>query len=147
MSEMFRCPSCNEVIRTGQPVCQYCDSSIDGPTAHAEALKFQAAIDACAAANHIKSLNYAAPVLVLLDAALLFLWSNDEFFSSTRMRIGIGIMPFGSLAAAFGWFTKYGGLQTDDPDFPEAKQTVKQALILWAILSAIQVAVLWKSFQ
>jgi len=34
----------------------------------------------------------------------------------------------------------------DDPDFPEAKQTVKKALILWAILSAVHVAVLAKSF-
>jgi hypothetical protein len=147
MSEMFRCPSCKEVIRTGQPVCQYCNFSIDGPTAHAEALKFQAGIDACAAANHVKSLNYAAPVMLLLDAALLFLWSGDEFFSSTRMRIGISFLPFGSLAGAFGWFMKYGGLQTDDPDYPEAKQAVKNALILWAILSAIHVVVLWKSFQ
>jgi len=146
MSKMFRCPSCKEVIRTGQPVCKYCNFSIDGPTAHAEALKFQAGIDACAAANHIKSLNYAAPVLLLLDATLLFLWSGDEFFSSTRMRIGISILPFGSLAGAFGWFMKYGRLQTDDPDFPEAKQAVKKALILWAILSAIHVAVLAKSF-
>ena len=146
MSKMFRCPSCKEVIRTGQPGCQYCGSPIDGPTAQTEALKFQAGIDACAAANHIKSLIYAAPVILLLDAALLFLWSDDEFFSSTRMRIGISLLPFGSLAGAFGWFTKYGGLQTDDPDFPEAKQTVKKALILWTILSAIHVAVLVKTF-
>jgi hypothetical protein len=146
MSEMFRCPGCKEAPRTGQPVCQYCDSSIDVPTAHAAALKFQAGIDACAAANHIKSLNYAAPVMLLLDAALLFLWSDDEFFSSTRMRIGISILPFGSLAGAFGWFMKYGGLQTDDPDFPEAKQAVKKALILWAILSVIHVVVLAKTF-
>jgi len=147
MSEMFRCPSCKEVIRTGQPVCQYCDSSIDGPTAHAAALKFQAGIDACAAANHVKSLNYAAPVLLLLDAALMFLWSGDEFFSSPGLRIGSSILPFGSLAGAFGWFTKYGGLQTNDPDFPEAKQAVKKALILWMILSAIHVAVLVKTFS
>jgi len=146
MSKMFRCPSCKEVIQTGQPVCQYCGSSIDGSTAHAEALKFQAGIDACAAANHIKSLNYAAPVLLLLDATILFLGSDDEFFSSTSMRMSISILPFGSLAGAFGWFTKYGGLQTDDPDFPEAKQTVKKALILWAILSALQVAVLARPF-
>jgi len=145
MSKMFRCPSCKEVIRTGQPVCQYCNFSIDGPTAHAETLEFQAGIDACAAANHIKSLNYAAPVLLLMDAAFLFLWSGDEFFSSTRMRIYISILPFGSLAGALGWFTKYGGLQTNDPDFPEAKQAVKKALILWAILSAIHVAVLVKT--
>jgi hypothetical protein len=142
MSKMFRCPSCKEVIRTGQPVCQYCDSSIDAPTAQAEALKFQAGIDACAAANHIKSLNYAAPVLLLLDAALLFLWADDEFFSSTRMRIGVSLLPFGSLAGAFGWFTKYGGLRPDDPDFPEAKQTVKKALILWMIMSVIHIIVI-----
>ena len=147
MSKMFRCPSCKEVIRTGQPVCQYCDYSIDGPMAHAETLKFQAGIDACAAANHIKSLNYAAPVLLLMDIVLPFLWSGDEFLLTTRMRIYISLLPFGSLAGAFGWFRKYGALQTDDPDFPEAKQTVKKALILWTILSAIHVAVLVKTFS
>jgi hypothetical protein len=146
MSEMFRCPSCKEVIRTGQPVCQYCDSSIDGPTAHAAALKFQAGIDACAAANHIKSLNYAAPVLLLLDVVLPLLWSGDEFFPTTNTRLYISLLPFGALAGAFGWFSKYSGLQTDDPDFPEAKQAMKKALILWAILSAIHVVVLAKTF-
>ncbi len=96
MSEMFRCPKCKEVIRVGSPNCQYCNATIDEQTAHAEALKFQAGIDACAAAS--------------------------------------------------GWFTKYGSLQTDDPDFPETKQNVKKALILWLILSAIHVVVLTKVF-
>lgn len=141
---MFRCPSCKEVIRTGQPVCQYCNYSIDGPTAQAEALKFQAGIDACAAANHIKSLNYAAPVLLLIDVALPFLGSTDNPFMSPRMPIYASILPFGSLAGAFGWFTKYRGLQTDDPDFPEAKQVVKKSLIIWLILSAIHIVVLMK---
>jgi hypothetical protein len=144
MSQMFRCQSCKEVIRTGQPVCQYCNYSIDGPTAQAEALKFQAGIDACAAANHIKSLNYAAPVLLLIDVVLPFLGSTDNPFMSPRMPIYASILPFGSLAGAFGWFTKYRGLQTDDPDFPEAKQVVKKSLILWLILSAIHIVVLMK---
>jgi len=108
-------------------------------------LKFQTGIDARAAANHIKSLNYAAPVLLLLDVVLPLLWSGDVFFSTANMRIYISLLPFGSLAGAFGWFTKYGGLQTDDPDFPEAKRAVKKALILWTILSAIHVAVLVKA--
>jgi len=54
-------------------------------------------------------------------------------------------LPLGSLAGAFGWFTKYGGLQTNDPDFPEARQAVKKALILWTILSLIHIVVLAKT--
>src|SRR5262245_34167840 len=146
MSKMFRCPSCKEVIRTGQPVCHYCNCSIDGPTAHAEALKFQAGIDACAAANHIKSLNYAAPFLLLMDAAIPLFGLGDDFPSIPSMQMYISLLPLGSLAGAFGWFTKYGGLQTNDPDFPEARQAVKKALILWTILSAIHIAVLAKTF-
>jgi hypothetical protein len=142
MSQMFRCPSCKEVIRTGQPVCHYCNFSIDGPTAQAGALKFQAGIDACASANHIKSLKYGAPILLLIDIALPFLGSSDDFFSPPRTQIYVSLLPFGALAGAFGWFTKYGGLQTDDPDFPESRQAVKKALILWMILSAIHVIVL-----
>jgi hypothetical protein len=146
MSQMFRCPGCKEVIRTGQPVCQYCNFSIDGPTAQAESLKFQAGIDACASANHIKSLNYGAPILLLIDAAHPLFGLGDDFPSLPRMQMYVSLLPFGSLAGAFGWFTKYGGLQTDDPDFPEARQAVKKALILWMILGAIHFAVLAKTF-
>jgi hypothetical protein len=115
MSQMFRCPSCKEVIRTGKPVCQYCNFSIDGPTAQAETLKFQAGIDACASANPIKSLNYAAPVLLLMDIALLYSGSTDNPFMSPRMAIYASILPLGSLVAVVQWGVKYGALQTDAP--------------------------------
>jgi hypothetical protein len=146
MSEMFRCPTCKEVIRTCQPVCQYCDSQIDERAAHAGSLNFQAGIDACAAANQIKSLTYGAPVLLLIDLALPFFVSSDDFFLSSRTPMYASVLPFGALAGAFGWLTKYGGLRTDDPDFPEAKQAVKKALILWVILSVIHIVVLAKTF-
>ena len=137
---------CKEVIRIGVPTCQYCNSPIDRRVAHAEAMKFQAGIDACAAANHIKSLNYGAPILLLVDTVLPLIGSGDDFFSTPRAQIYASFLPFGVLAGAFGWFTKYGGLQSDDPDFPEAKRTVKKALILWLILSAIHIVVLTKMF-
>jgi hypothetical protein len=109
-------------------------------------LKFQAGIDACAAANHIKSLKYAAPLLLLMDIALQFSESTDNPFLPKGMPTYASILPLGSLAGAFGWFTKYGRLQSNDPDFPEAKQAVKKALILWTILSAIHIVVLSKTF-
>ena len=143
---MFRCPGCKEVIRTGQPVCQYCNYSIGGPTAQAEASKFQAGIDSCAAANHIKSLNYAAPVLLLIDVVLPFLGSTDNPFMSPRMPILASILPLSGLAAVVKWGAKYGVLQTDDPDFPEAKRAVKKALILWLVLTVAHIAVLAKTF-
>jgi hypothetical protein len=113
MSQMFRGPGCKEVIRTGKRVCQYCNLSIDGPTAQAEALKFQAGIDACASANHIKSLNYGAPILLLIDAAHPLFGPDDGFFTQPRTQLFISLLPFGAIAGAFGWFTKYGDLQTD----------------------------------
>jgi hypothetical protein len=111
-----------------------------------EAVKFQAGIDACAAANHIKSLNYGAPILLLVNAAPMIFGLSDDFFSSPRPQLYISILPLGALVAAFGWFTKYGGLQSDDPDFPEAKQAVKKSLILWLIMSAIHLVVLTRMF-
>jgi hypothetical protein len=86
MSQMFRCPSCKDVIRTDQLVCQYCNLSIDGATAHAEVMKFKAGIDACAAANHIKSLNYGAPLLLLLEGFLLFSGTGDHLYSQPRIQ-------------------------------------------------------------
>ena len=143
---MFRCPSCKEVIRTGQPVCQYCNSQISEQAAHAEALKFKAGINACAAANHIKSANYAAPVLLLIDLGFAFQGEIDFISAPRDFPIYASALPLGALAGALGWLTKYGGLQTDDPDFPEAKKAVKKALILWAILCAIHIIVLAKAF-
>jgi hypothetical protein len=112
---MFRCPSCKELIRAGKPVCQHCNFSIDGPTAQAETLKFQAGFDACASANPIKSLNYAAPVLLLMDIALLYSGSTDNPFMSPRMPIYASILPLGALVAVVQWGVKYGALQTDAP--------------------------------
>jgi hypothetical protein len=37
-----------------------------------------------------------------------------------------------------------GGLQTDDPDFRDARQAVKKALILWLVLTVVHIAVLAK---
>jgi hypothetical protein len=146
MSEMFRCPNCKEVIRTGEPVCQYCKSQDDEQAAHAEALKFQAGIGACAAANHIKSLIYAAPVLPLIDLGFVFYGSSNVLFVPPSFPIYASFLPIGSLAGALRWLTKYGGLKTDDPDLPVAKKSVKKALILWTIMSAIHIAILAKTF-
>jgi hypothetical protein len=55
-------------------------------------------------------------------------------------------LPFGTLAAVYGWLSKYRKLETDDPDFPEAKQAVKKALIFWIVLSAIHILFLINLF-
>jgi hypothetical protein len=44
--------------------------------------------------------------------------------------------------AVVQWGAKYGALQTDDPDFPEAKRAVKKALILWLVLTIAHITVL-----
>ena len=56
----------------------------------------------------------------------------------------IGVIPLGSIVAVVQWLTKYGALQTDDPDFLEAKRAVKKALILWLVLTVTHIAVLAK---
>ena len=145
MSQMFRCPKCKEVIRTGVPSCQYCNTTIDDSLARLEAVKFQSGIDACAAANHIKSTIYAAPFLLAVDLVLPLLRS-DDFSSRPNFHLYFSLLPLGSLVAAFGWFTKYGGLQSDDPDFPEARNAAKKTLILWLILSAIHIVVMTKTY-
>lgn len=65
---------------------------------------------------------------------------------SPRMPIYASILPLGSLVAAIKWGAKYGALQTDDPDFQEAKRAVKKALILWLVLTVVHIAVLAKTF-
>jgi hypothetical protein len=134
MGEMFRCPNCKEIIRIGADSCSYCSAPIDGRLALLEAQKFKAGVDACAAANIIKSANVGAPLLLGLQVYF--------FFDPSEWRMRSFLLPVGALAGAIGWFVKYGGLRTDDPDFPEAKQAVKKSLLLWAATTIVSLALL-----
>lgn len=126
MGQFLRCPTCQEVIRLGTSVCQYCSAEILHTTAQKAAEQFEQITQACASANNIKTMNAAAPILLLAYGGNALL----EWIQPTRLFF-IFLLPLAPLFTAIGWLMKYHRLQTDDADFQKAKQNVKIALLIW----------------
>ena len=126
MSQFFRCPTCQEVIRLGTPTCQYCSAAILHTTAQKAAEQFEQITQACALANNLKTLNAGVPILLLVYGANALM----EWIQPTRLFI-FYLLPIAPLIAVIGWLMKYRHLPTDDADFQKAKKNVKIALLIW----------------
>jgi hypothetical protein len=137
MSQVFRCPSCHEIISLGVSSCRFCSTPIDHRVAQVEAEKLGQITQACAQANQLKHGNAIIPLLLLLQA---YLW-----WTSSMPGIGAKIswISLGGPIIVIGWFVKYGRLQTDDPDFHQAKKAMKLSLMLWIGVVIVQIAVAW----
>jgi hypothetical protein len=97
------------------------------------------ATQACALANNIKVGNYA--IIFLLAAALIL--AVDTAYS--RYRPHVFIVSMAGPGAAISWLYKYGKLDTDDPDYPDAKRSVITSLALWSGAFLIVLCVLlWR---
>jgi hypothetical protein len=137
MSQLFRCPSCHEVIRLGSATCRFCSVMIDEQVARAAAAQFEQITQACAAANNLKLLNLTIPILLLLQ--VYFLFSNPAVGIGRRF----GLLSLGGPALVLGWFFKHRQLQTNDADFLQAKKQMKASFGLRAALIIAQAALLF----
>ena len=127
----FPCPNCHEFINTGLNKCRHCSALIDPQLADA-ALQLQEKVNsACNSASLIRNM---AGVM----------WA---FFF-------IGFIPFIKIAGAIGmlvlfilvpvrlihWRFKYGGIHTTDHDYKQAKRNWSMALVLWAGIILVHLA-------
>ena len=138
MAQMFRCPSCNEIIRLGPETCRFCSAAIDLNLARSAAEELHLATQACAMANNIKTGNYA--ILVLLAATLILALERAYGHYAPR----VFLVSLAGPGAAIAWLWKYGKLKTADPEYPEARRTVLISLGMWAAAVLILACViLW----
>jgi hypothetical protein len=119
--QTFPCPSCKEIINDSMTSCRYCSAPVD-PRAAAAAAETQARVNqACSDASYLKT-------------AALLMWAF----------LGLSLVPFvplvsGAFVVTFfvvlgmvvRWQLKFGGVKTDDPDFPRAKRSKNLAFLLW----------------
>ena len=128
----FPCPNCREFINTELDKCRHCSSPIDPQMADA-ALHLQEKVNsACNSASLIRNM-----------AGVMWVF----FF--------IGFMPFIKLAGAIGmlvlfilipirlihWRIKYGGMQTQDRDYEQAKRNWFIALALWVSVILVHLVI------
>jgi|SRR5687768_1756710 len=127
----FPCPNCHEFINTNADTCRHCSTPIDLQLAYASLHLQEKVNSACNSASLIRN---------MVGVMWVF------FF--------IGFIPFIKVAGAIGmlvlfvlvpvrlihWRMKYGGIQTEDRDYNQAKRNWFVALALWVSIIVVQLA-------
>lgn len=117
----FPCPNCNEIINDTSDKCRFCSAPIDR--------------QAATAAGEIQSkVNQACSDASFLRIAAVTMW----IFLGLQVIPFIPLVGWGFIATFFvvivliiRWMVKFGGLQTNDKDFQQAKRSAILAVILW----------------
>lgn len=126
MVAMLRCPSCNELIRAeGQ--CKYCSLPLNKETIEIEVAKYEHVTDAVSQANTIKAFD-AGLILVALLCVYLIVSG-----ASGLQRVYIHFLPIAGLVWVISWFVRFGSLQSKDPDFAPARQSMNRSLLMWGV--------------
>ena len=127
----FPCPNCHEFINIETDKCRHCLAAIDPQLANAS-LHLQAKVNsACNSASLIRNM-----------AGVMWVF----FF--------IGFIPFIKLAGSIGmlvlfilipirlvhWCIKYGGIQSQDRDYAQARVNWFIALALWVLIILVHLA-------
>ena len=119
--QTFPCPNCKEIINDSMASCRYCHAPVD-PQAAATAAELQGRVNqACSDASYLRT-------------AALVMWAF----------LGLSFIPFVPLVSwAFlitfvvvlvmiiRWQLKFGGVKTEDPDYPRARRSKNLAALLW----------------
>ena len=124
--QTFPCPSCNEIINDTSDTCRFCSAPVDR--------------QAAAVLGELQSkVNQACSDASFLKIAAVAMW----IFLGLQL---VPLLPFGwaflitffiVLVLSIRWMVKFGGLQTTDADFKQAKRSAILSVILW--LAAIPV--------
>ena len=119
--QTYPCPSCNEIINDTMEKCPYCSTAVDRQAAAAAAENQSRVNQACSDASYLRTAAFVMwvflglsfiPVLPLVGWAFLF----------TFVAVLVMIIR---------WQVKFGGIKTNDPDYPRGKGHRNLALILW----------------
>jgi hypothetical protein len=132
----FPCPSCREIIDTTMQTCRYCGAAIDPASAAAAATLQERVQKACGDASSARIVAGAMPVFFLLSF-VPFIGIVGRGGSLATLLI----VPF----SVIRWRSRFGKLESLDPDLPRARRMVKEATLIWAAM--VIVDVVWLSAQ
>jgi hypothetical protein len=113
--EVFPCPNCKETINTSLSQCTYCGTAVEHSAALLSAAETSRISQACSDASYLKIMAWSVLVCfgIFFVPLIGFIAAAGFWF----LRVAIPIM-------VVRWWYKFGGIKTDDPDFPGAKRAV-----------------------
>ena len=124
----FPCPNCNEIINDTLEKCRFCSAPVDRQAAVAAAETQSKVNQACSDASYVK-----------IAAVTMWVFLGLSFIPLIPIVGWAFLFTFlAVLVMIIRWQIRFGGLQTNDPDYPKAKRSKNLALLL--LLAAIPVA-------
>lgn len=132
----FPCPSCGEIINEKAEVCKFCSAPVDREAA-VQAGELQSKVNqACSDASYLRT---AAVVMFGFLAAGLLI----PFFAIAYWAFLVTFVVL--LVLLVRWQTRFGRLQSNDPDYAKAKRSKNVGLALWlaALLFIIIDLLIW----
>ena len=115
------CPSCNEIINDSMEKCPHCSTQIDRQAAAAAAEAQSRVNQACSDASYLRT----AAVGMWVFLGLSFIPFMPLVFWGFLATFVLVLVMF------IRWQVKFGGLQTLDGDYVQAKSAKNLALVLW----------------
>ena len=124
--QTFPCPNCNEIINDTSATCRFCSAPVD-PQAAAFLGELQSKVNqACSDASFLK-----------IAAVAMWIFLGLQLIPFLPFGWAFLITFFVVLVLFLRWMVKFGGVQTTDADFKQAKRSAILSVILW--LAAIPV--------
>ncbi len=126
----FPCPGCRQIIATTVQSCGFCGVAID-PAAAAMAATLQERVqEAWTHAGRIRRFAMAMPVFFLLSFVPMVAALGYACNELALLLIPVSLIL---------WSKRFGKLESPDPDLPRARRAVRQALLVWVAMVAVNV--------
>ncbi len=135
--QTFPCPNCNEIINDEMEKCRFCSAPIDKEAAVVAAELQSKVNQAYSDASYLKT----AAVAMFIFLGLSFVPFLPLVFWGFVLTFLIVIVML------VRWQIKFSGLQTNDPDYRQARRSRNLALLLWLAAIAIGAVLLTMSLR
>lgn len=129
--QVFRCPSCKELVNNTLTACPHCAAVLESQT-------ISDSIDAQDRVN--KAYNAASNVRILAGAMWMAFFFSFIPFIGIIGGIGFYIAFIGVPIMFVVWWIRYGGIPKTDPEMKDARRLLLLGIGLWAIYPIAYVA-------
>lgn len=117
----FPCPGCSEIINDSMEKCPHCSTPIDRQAAAVAAEAQSKVNQACSDASYLRT-----------AAVGMWVFLGLSFIPFIPLVFWGFLVTFLAVLVMFiRWQMKFGGLQTLDGDYVQAKSAKNLALVLW----------------
>ncbi|HME57555.1 MAG TPA: zinc ribbon domain-containing protein [Terracidiphilus sp.] len=133
-ARIFQCPKCQETIDTSVKFCRFCGTPVDAGAAEEAAAVMAKVNQACSDASYLRIM--AVSILVFATLSLAPIVGHLGYWGLLFLLFAVPVM-------LVRWWIKFGKIQSIDPDFRRARQTIVVISIPGVILPFIGLFLLY----